>query len=82
MIDNIDEKLDAHTQVHAEIFQLLKEIQSELRESNGWKNKFMGALAVIIFVVVPIMSWALWEVVNLDSRIEEALANYELEIIK
>lgn len=82
MIDNIDEKLDAHTQVHSEIFALLKEIQSELRESNGWKNKFMGALAVIIFVVVPIMSWALWEVVNLDSRIEEALANYELEIIK
>lgn len=80
MIDNLDEKLDAHTKVHTDIFNLLTEIQKELRESNGWKNKFMGALAVILFVVVPIMSWALWEVVHLDDRIDEALANYELEI--
>lgn len=70
MIDNIEGKLDDHAKVHDTIISLIKEIQMELRESNGWKNKFMGALGVIMLVVVPIMSWALYEIVNLDNRIE------------
>lgn len=82
MIDNINEKLDGHTSVHSEIFALLKEIQREMRESNGWKNKFLGALGVIIVVVVPLMSWALWQVSNIDSQITMALSKLELEIVE
>jgi len=75
MIDNLEGKLDDHAKVHETIIALIKEIQSELRESNGWKNKFMGAIGVIMLVVFPIMSWALWEVVHIDDKIDEALAN-------
>lgn len=70
MIDNLGEKLDDHAKVHDSILSLIKEVQLELRESNGWKNKFMGALGVIVVVVFPIMSWALYEIVNLDNKIE------------
>lgn len=73
MIDNLSEKLDDHAKVHETILLSIKELQSELRESNGWKNKFMGALGVIFVVVVPIMSWALYEIVHLDQRIKEQL---------
>lgn len=80
MIDNIEKKLDDHAKVHERIIDLIEEIQSELRESNGWKNKFMGAIGVIMFVVFPIMSWALYQVVHIDDRIEEALTEYEVQI--
>ncbi len=73
MIDNLSDKLDDHAKVHETILLSIKELQSELRESNGWKNKFMGALGVIFVVVVPIMGWALYEIVNLDTRIQEQL---------
>lgn len=73
MIDNLSDKLDDHAKVHETILLSIKELQSELRESNGWKNKFMGALGVIFIVVVPIMSWALYQIVNLDERIKQEL---------
>ena len=73
MIDNLSEKLDDHAKVHETILASIKELQAELRESNGWKNKFMGALGVIFVVVIPIMGWALYEIVNLDTRIQEQL---------
>lgn len=73
MIDNLGEKLDDHAKVHESILALIKEVQMELRESNGWKNKFMGALGVILFVVFPLMSWALYQITNLDQRINDQI---------
>ena len=79
MFDRIEEKLDEHTKVHADIIDLIKGMQSEMRESNGWKNKFMGAMAVVMIVVVPILSYALYEVVHIDKKIANTLNNYQLE---
>jgi len=73
MIDNLSEKLDDHARVHESILTSIKELQAELRESNGWKNKFMGALGVIFVVVVPLMSWALYQIVHLDEKIRAQL---------
>ena len=73
MIDNLSEKLDDHAKVHETILASIKELQAERLESNGWKNKCMGALGVIFVVVIPIMGWALYEIVNLDTRIQEQL---------
>ena len=75
MIDNIEKKLDDHARVHEDIIDLIKELQRELRESNGWKNKFMGALGVIVMIVLPLMSWALYQVVNIDDKIDQALSD-------
>ena len=72
MFDRIEEKMDAQ-------FQLVKELQLEMRESNGWKNKFMGALIVVTIVVIPILSYALYEVVHIDQKIAKALDNYQFE---
>lgn len=70
MIDNLGGKLDDHAKVHDSILDSIKGLQAELRESNGWKNKFVGALGVIFVVVVPIMSWALYQIVYMDMRIK------------
>lgn len=74
MIDNLEGKLDDHAKVHERIIDLIEGIRSDLKESNGWKNKFMGAVSVIVFIVFPILSWALWQVVHIDERIDRALA--------
>lgn len=74
MIDNIETKLDDHAKVHEKIIDLIKELQQDLKESNGWKNKFMGAIGVITVIVLPLMSWALYEVVTIDDKIDQALS--------
>lgn len=77
MFENMEGKLDGHidnsNRLHTATLALVKEIQLELRESNGWKNRFIGAVGVIVLVVVPIMGWALYEIVNLDKKIDEAV---------
>ncbi len=74
MGDNLADHVKTSKEAHATALAVIQEIQRELRESNGWKNKFMGAIGVIMFVVFPIMTWALYEIVNLDERIKEQLS--------
>jgi len=73
MIDNIEKKLDDHAKVHENIIDLIKELQSELRASNGWKNKFMGGLVIVTVVVLPLLSWGLYQIVHIDDKIDAAL---------
>lgn len=77
MIDNLTERLEQHARnsekQNDSILALITTMQKDLQISNGWKSKFMGALAIITMIVVPIMGWALYEIVNLDQRINDQL---------
>lgn len=73
----------------------LPEINARVKTTNGsvadikaWKERMTGAGFVILLVVIPIMSWALYQIValnnkisNVDSQIKtglsEALRDYE-----
>lgn len=70
LVDKIEDYKQSSIDGHGAILKSISDMQKEMRESNGWKNKFMGALGVIMVVVFPIMSWALYEIVNLDNKIE------------
>jgi len=84
MEENLCEKIEDYRRSsvdgHNAILQSLASMQKDLRESNGWKNKFLGALGVIVVVVVPLMSWALYQIAHIDNKINDALANYEFDI--
>ena len=82
MISNLETKLDEHAEVHKDIIKLIEDMRQEMRESNGWRNKFIGALGVVIVIVVPLLAWALTEVSQIDEKINDALADYEIKIIE
>lgn len=82
MLESLREKLDEHAKVHEKIINLIEGMRQEMRESNGWKNRFIGGLGVVIVVVLPLLSWALYEVSQIDDRIEESLADFEINIIE
>ena len=74
LCDKIEDYRRSSVEGHKAILDILGSMQKEQKESNGWKNKFMGALGVIMFVVFPIMSWALYQVVTIDDKIDQALS--------
>lgn len=64
-------------------------IESQVKLTNGrvtqlerWKYIGMGATSVLTLIVVPILAWALWVLVNIQGQVhnavDEALSAYEI----
>lgn len=82
MIDNIERKLDEHTEVHSEIKDLIKTVITKIEYTNGkvgelvkWRERLTGMATIITLFMVPIMGWALYQVVTIDEKIETSLEN-------
>lgn len=43
-----------------------------------WRAFQSGAMAVICTLIVPILGWALYVLINIDDRIDEALSSYTI----
>lgn len=80
----IDEK-------HHGIEKTLERILDQTTATNGavgriqkWKERVMGATYILGFIVLPILTWALLQVVNIGDSIEEGiqneLSNYNVKI--
>ncbi len=68
---------------------VLEQIREQTTRHNGrmssiekWQYITMGATSVITVVIVPILAWALWVLVNIDSKVhgavDSALAAYNI----
>ena len=68
----------------------LKRIEDQTTKTNGrvnalekWKYISMGATSILSIIVVPILSWALWVLVNIQgqvhSAVDDALSAYTIE---
>lgn len=66
------------------MFQELKDqatrIEVQTTQTNGrvtalehWKFISMGAVSVLVLLVIPLLSWALYTLSNIDTRISEAV---------
>lgn len=77
-----------------EMFNDLKEsnkrIEDQVKVTNGrvtqlerWKYIGMGATSVLTLIVVPILAWALWVLVNIQGQVhnavDDALSAYNIE---
>lgn len=40
-----------------------------------WRFISMGAVAVLVMLVIPLLSWALYTLSNIDNKIQEAVKN-------
>ncbi len=59
----------------------LPEINSRVKTTNGsvaeimkWKERWTGAGYVILLIVVPLLSWALYQIVTVDDRIKAGIS--------
>jgi hypothetical protein len=66
-------------------------IETQVKLTNGrvtqlevWKYISMGATGVLTLIVIPILSWALWVLVNIQGQVHnavnEALSVYEINV--
>lgn len=64
-------------------------IEAQVKLTNGrvgalerWKYIGMGATGVLTTIIVPILAWALWEIVNIPqtvhSAVEQSLSAYNI----
>ena len=74
----------------SDISDSLTRIEVQTTTTNGrvsalekWKYVGMGATSVLTLVVVPILAWALWVLVNIQGQVQNAvdtsLAAYNIE---
>lgn len=72
-----------------EIKETLSRIEAQTTKTNGrvsslesWKYISMGATGVLTTIVVPILSWALYTLVNINQvvheSVDEALSAYNI----
>ena len=66
--------------------QAIARVEIQTTRHNGrmtrmeeWRAFQSGAMAVICTLIVPILGWALYVLINIDDRIEEALPPYTIQ---
>ena len=78
--------------MHKESDGKLDKILAEVQDTNGkvaaiikWKERVIGATKMagyfVVLVLLPILSWALYQVVTIDDRIQGVFNNYEVEVV-
>lgn len=76
-----------------DISATLTRIEEQTVKTNGrvgalerWKYIGMGATSVLTLIVVPILAWALWVLVNIQgqvhSAVDDALSAYDIQTTK
>lgn len=72
-----------------EIKETLVRIEEQTKKTNGrvtqlerWKYMSMGATAILTTLIVPILGWALFTLVNINetvhTAVDEALSAYQI----
>lgn len=84
--NSIIEKMTEHNKVTV---QKLTSIEKQTTEHNHrmtkiekWQERMMGASVTFALIVMPILSWALWVLVNINeqvhSAVDDALSAYNI----
>lgn len=69
----------------------VSEIKTQTQKTNGsvadlkkWKEQVIGGMKVFSIAVLPIVAWALWQISQLDSKVEagaqRVLSEYSVQI--
>lgn len=82
----LDEKIEGiHTQLDRIEIQTTK-TNGRVSRNTAWINMMIGAISILTVVVIPILGWALIQLVNLPTEINTAitqeLQNYDISVQK
>lgn len=78
------------TEMFKDITNGQSRIEEQVRKTNGrvsemekWRSFMSGAIAVLVAIVVPILAWSIYTLVNINhiihQTVDEALSAYDIE---
>ena len=91
----LNTKIDTNEKTHAKDVADIKEMQKlilvqttkhngRMTKMEGFRNLMLGALGVLTLILVPLLTWALSQIVQIDSKVKqgtrEAIDTYNLSI--
>ena len=62
---------------NARIEQQTTKHNGRMTKLERWQSYMMGAFSVLTIIIVPILAWALYSLVQLPETIQDALSVYE-----
>ena len=85
--EKLTEKMDTF---EVDVRQSLSRIELQTTQHNGrmtkvekWQSYISGGMTVLTIIVVPILAWALWVLVNIQGQVhnavDDALSAYNIE---
>ena len=67
----------------ARVEEQTKEHNHRMTKMEEWKAYSLGAMSVITLIILPILGWALWALVNIqdtvDASVKDAFKEVQLE---
>jgi hypothetical protein len=89
----VDSFLNRQEEAHKLFAVTLSRIEIQTKETNGkvaeiqrWRERMTGAGYITLLVVLPLMSWALYQVTQINDKVRvgvrEALSSYEVQVNK
>lgn len=77
------------TEMFKDITNGLSRVEAQTTKTNGrvsemerWRSFMTGGMAVLVTIVVPVLAWAIYRLVNLDhvihESVDEALSAYDI----
>lgn len=83
MFEAIKRTLGEHGDTHVQILTQVKTTNGRVTSLERWMDRTIGGMAVLTFLIVPILGWALYRLANLDqlihSSVDDALSAYEVQ---
>lgn len=77
-IKDINEKIgDIQTKDLPEINARVKTTNGSVADIKAWKERVTGAIMMAIIVLVPLLTWGLYQIAHLDEKIQKVLSAYE-----
>lgn len=78
------------TEMFTDLRHWMERVETQVKHTNGrvtalerWKYAGVGAISILSIVVLPILSWALYTLVNIHNEIndavQQALSVYNIE---
>ncbi len=69
----IEEKMDDLLDMSGRIENQTTKHNGRMTSMEAWRNFITGGMSVLVMIVLPLLAWALWVLVNIQGQVHQAV---------